>query len=191
MRKYNSSYKSSKKPGEYILIDPIAEYGMKYKGPRWLIATSLSREQLEEMHPDFVAKHSDYEIIPYAVGETMKEGTLELNRLIQRDIRHDVIRLMDCTEYVYFEFLFEYPGLDTDPAVLLERQRFLDQALDSLLPKQKERLIQHYFDGISIHDIAEKEGVCYEAVRTSIIGALNRMKKYFEETLNYNPMLSK
>ena len=49
--------------------------------------------------------------------------------------------------------------------------------MDKLETTRRERVIKHYIHGISIVEIAEREGVSPQAVQQSIARSLNFLKK--------------
>lgn len=57
----------------------------------------------------------------------------------------------------------------------------LHKALDSLLPEQRELLMEVYFNGITQREIAEREGVDESAVSKRMERIYKRLKKFFEK----------
>ena len=78
-----------------------------------------------------------------------------------------------------------HPELIENPFDCLFDEQFdsaeLYKALDKLEPTRRERVIKHYIHGISIVEIAEKEGVSPQAVQQSIARALNFLKKFLKD----------
>ena len=182
MRQNNINHQTTNETKDYILIDAKAEYGNEYTGPRWFIATSLSREQLENKYPKFVADHADFEIVPLTVGDAIKEGTRELERIIKRDARHQVLRYEDCTEYEYFLTLYDaHQVKEAEQSALQTKQERLYSAINKLDPTQKRRFKMRYFDGMAVKTIAQKEGVSPTAVSLSISCAKKNLKKMLAE----------
>ena len=165
----------------YILIDALKEYGKSYSGPRWLIATSLSEKVLLETYPDLFEKCSGYELIPFEIGEAIKESNREIEKLTKRDIRNNILSFNECTENTCFENIFGNSSFEYDSAVIMEQKRVIQAALDTLCAKQKARIIRHYIMGESIYHIASLENVTHEAVRVSLKAGIKNLKKYFEK----------
>ena len=61
------------------------------------------------------------------------------------------------------------------------RLEYLHKALDSLLPEQKELLMEVYFNGVTQREIAEREGVDESAVSKRMERIYKRLKKFFEK----------
>jgi RNA polymerase sigma-70 factor (ECF subfamily) len=68
----------------------------------------------------------------------------------------------------------------TDSIEAKETREALHQALDKLLPQQRELLRQIYFEDKSISEIARAEGVYESAIRNRLSKALKRIKKFLE-----------
>lgn len=68
----------------------------------------------------------------------------------------------------------------TDSIEAKETREALRQALDRLLPQQRELLRQIYFEDKSISEIARTEGVYESAIRNRLSKALKRIKKFLE-----------
>ena len=167
---------------DYILIDARAEYGNEYTGPRWFVATSLSKEQLENKYPKLVADHSDFEIVPLAVGDAIKEGSREIERIVKRDARHQGLSYEDCTEYAYFMTLYDVHKVkETEQSALQTKKERLYSAINKLDPTQRRRLKMRYFDGMAVKTIAQKEGVSPTAISLSISCAKKNLKKILAE----------
>ena len=64
-----------------------------------------------------------------------------------------------------------------------ERNEFL-RTLDCLTPKQRERIISYYFEGMNIYEIADRENTSFQAVSQSIEGAVKKLRKFFSKHLD-------
>ena len=75
----------------------------------------------------------------------------------------------------------EYAGGVTPESVLMseESNGELQEALGSLTEIQRER-VRRLADGLSINEIARREGVAPNAVMKSIKGVREKLKKFFE-----------
>ena len=61
------------------------------------------------------------------------------------------------------------------------RLKILYKAIDSLLPEQKNLIIQIYFKGVTQRKIAEKEGVDESAISKRMERIYKRLKNFFEK----------
>ena len=71
----------------------------------------------------------------------------------------------------------------TDPLeILLDKfaKEKLQEALDTLSQKQRERIYSHYILGLSKAEIARSEGLAENAVKDSIQRGLKNIKKYLK-----------
>ena len=78
------------------------------------------------------------------------------------------------------------PSLDDDYIAADEKRR-IKLAVDKLFlcgrltPKQKERFVRHFFDGVSLRKIASDEGVHFTSVDECIRRAVDKLRAYFKE----------
>ena len=75
----------------------------------------------------------------------------------------------------------EYANNETPESLLVsdERRGELQEALEGLTEIQKER-VSRLADGLSINEIARREGVAPNAVMKSVKGVREKLKKFFE-----------
>ena len=78
------------------------------------------------------------------------------------------------------------PSLD-DRYITADENRRVKLAVDKLFqcgrltPKQKERFIRHFFDGVSLRKIASDEGVHFTSVDECIRRTVDKLRTYFKE----------
>ena len=68
-----------------------------------------------------------------------------------------------------------------DVLVRLEENDRLAQALNSLTLRQKEIVVDFYYEGISIEEIGRKYGIAYRTVVNTKTNALNKLKIILED----------
>lgn len=89
-------------------------------------------------------------------------------------------RLLNYSQHDDDLLMAHHPELIADafPEMLFdERCQKVRQALSSLKPLQKQRVIKYFFDNKTTYEIAEEEGCSHQAVCKSINGALKKLKK--------------
>ncbi len=72
------------------------------------------------------------------------------------------------------------------PEEILEQQQtseLIFKGLSALSEKQRHRIYEHFFLGMSKADIARKEGCSENSVKDSIRRGLRSLEKYFEKKL--------
>ena len=73
-----------------------------------------------------------------------------------------------------------------DVLVRLEENDRLSQALNSLTLRQKEIVVDFYYEGISIEEIGRKYGIAYRTVVNTKTNALNKLKIILEDRYGDN-----
>ena len=68
--------------------------------------------------------------------------------------------------------------LSSDALPVVFQFEELFKAMEKLPEKQRNHLKQLYFEGYSIKEIAEKEGMTYQGIRYSIQSALKKLESY-------------
>lgn len=90
------------------------------------------------------------------------------------------VRSIEPFDYDDDLLMAHHPELIADafPEMLFDEQcQKVRQALSSLKPLQKQRVIKYFFDNKTTYEIAEEEGCSHQAVCKSISGALKKLKK--------------
>ena len=165
---------------ECKVIDLRYEYTGYRENIRWAIATSLTEALLKEKYGEIVARYEPYLLLSEEHAKIFVQFHSNERKHKMRNAEHG-----DAFGYEDGEMEKYHPELIENPFDCLFEDRFnfkeLYKTLDKLEPTRRKRVIEHYIDGISIVEIAEKEGVSPQAVQQSISRSLIFLKKLLEK----------
>ena len=71
--------------------------------------------------------------------------------------------------------------MNEEEQLLAQMMELVQAAISQLKPIQRDRLVKFFFDGKSMREIADEEGVNHSAVSKSINAAIKKVKKFFEK----------
>lgn len=109
-----------------------------------------------------------------ALTETFRK---EAHAQEMRDLRH--ITREGYTEGETEDLAFDSGESLEDMVIRQMELEILQKAMQSLTKVQKERLHLYFFEGMTIREIAEKQGVNRNAVWKSIQGILEQLRAFF------------
>ena len=144
-------------------------FELKYEYPgyagyeRYGIITSLSEEKLVEKYPEFIAEYRPYLLLSLEAGEIRSEFIRNQKKHEKRQERNtNIFDFDELTEIHHPEIIDTEDNFD----LLLKKELFLKitDALNSLSPIQKIRIIKYYYEEKSLAVIAREEGVNKSAV---------------------------
>ena len=161
---------------ECKVIDLKHEYTGYRENIRWAIATALTETVLRSKYGEIVSQYEPFLLLTEEHAKIFVQFHSNERKHKMRNAEHG-----DAFGYEDGEMEKYHPELIENPFDRLFDEQFdsaeLYKALDKLEPTRRERIIKHYIEGISIVEIAEKEGVSPQAVQQSIARALNFLKK--------------
>ena len=125
-----------------------------------------------------------YEFADGTVSEVEVEESIGAVIIEDRRLGDNLSRKERCHCYSLDAAQFEgaeYANNETPESLLVsdERRGELQEALEGLTEIQKER-VSRLADGLSINEIARREGVAPNAVMKSVKGVREKLKKFFE-----------
>lgn len=136
------------------------------------------RIRIKDFYKDAIGE-TEYTHVSQEVYEAMTETfRKEAHAQEMRDLRH-------VTRDGYTEGETEDLAFDTGESLedmIIRRMELetLQKAMQSLTDVQKKRLQMYFFEGMTIREIAEKEGINRNAVWKSLQATIARLKEFFE-----------
>ena len=111
--------------------------------------------------------------------EELVENLTRLEENLERKERYHTVSL-DAQEYEGLDFASHEPNaleiLEMEE-MSKERKMLVQKALALLNEKQRRRICMRFFDGLTLEEIAKREGVSLSSLHESITGALKKMKR--------------
>lgn len=136
------------------------------------------RIRVKDFYKDAIGE-TEYTYVTREVYEALTETfRKEAHAQQMRDLRH--ISKEGYTEGTTEELAFDSAESLEDMVIRQMELETLQKAMQSLTDAQKERLHLYFFEGLTIREIAERQGVNRNAVWKSIQGIIAQMKRFFE-----------
>lgn len=135
------------------------------------------RIRIKDFYKDAIGE-TEYTYVSKEVYEVMTETfRKEAHAQEMRDLRH-------MTRDGYTEGETEDLAFDTGESLedmIIRRMELetLQKAMQSLTDVQKKRLQKYFFEGMTIREIAEREGINRNAVWKSLQATIARLKEFF------------
>lgn len=135
------------------------------------------RIRIKDFYKDAIGE-TEYTYVSKEVYEAMTETfRKEAHAQEMRDLRH-------MTRDGYTEGETEDLAFDTGESLedmIIRRMELetLQKAMQSLTDVQKKRLQKYFFEGMTIREIAEREGINRNAVWKSLQATIARLKEFF------------
>lgn len=135
------------------------------------------RIRIKDFYKDAIGE-TEYTYVSREVYEAMTETfRKEAHAQEMRDLRH-------MTRDGYTEGETEDLAFDTGESLedmIIRRMELetLQKAMQSLTDVQKKRLQKYFFEGMTIREIAEREGINRNAVWKSLQATIARLKEFF------------
>lgn len=136
------------------------------------------RIRVKDFYKDAIGE-TEYTYVTREVYEALTETfRKEAHAQQMRELRH--ISKECYTEGATEELAFDSTESLEDMVIRQIELETLQKAMQSLTDAQKERLRLYFFEGLTIREIAERQGVNRNAVWKSIQGIIAQMKRFFE-----------
>ena len=154
-----------------------------YTGEKmWILYSALPQERLQELYPEEFAEHMPYIYMNPEQSEVVKDYHRNEHKHEMRSIRRgDAYGYEDGVTEIFHNEIGSTDVLDDLIAVrdaIMTRQS-IQQAIGEMTEVQKRRFIRHFFDGMTMRQIAEEEGSHFTTVQESLDGAMKKIRKYF------------
>lgn len=134
---------------------------------------------LREYYPQYYTKDV-YILVEDDVAEAFEESKRKAKAEEMESYRHRDYRSFDSfstLESKITKATFSTPLTEIEKKQLSEK---LNKGLSVLTEKQQKRIYAHFFLGLSIADIARKEGCAFTTVKESVESGLKRLKNFLK-----------
>lgn len=167
---------------ECKVINLFVEYTGYTGDAKYAIITNLKEWKLKEKYEEIIEQYRPYIILSREAGLAI--------RVYERFERKYGMRRTRGTEISFIDTRDEdrlTDPLNNDESVRTEyehkreeRDRRVREALMALTPKQRERLIDHHINGMTLDQIAQRDGVSPKRIYTCIKRAENNFISAYE-----------
>lgn len=135
------------------------------------------RIRIKDFYKDAIGE-TEYTYVSKEVYEAMTETfRKEAHAQEMRDLRH--VTRDGYTEGETEDLAFDTGELLEDMIIRRMELETLQKAMQSLTDVQKKRLQMYFFEGMTIREIAEREGINRNAVWKSLQATIARLKEFF------------
>lgn len=152
---------------------------LKYEYPgytgteRWAIITDLSKRELNKRYAEQVVPYKPFIVLSASFGNVRDDYRRNEKKHEMRVLRHG--HAFDFSEETE-EHHSEIATSNVEDEYLREETYAeLRVAIMALEDTQKKRIIKYFFDGKTYKQIAEEEGVSFQAVAKSIDNAVKKL----------------
>lgn len=155
---------------ECVVVDQLEEYGTIFYGPRWLIATCLSEDELFDKYSPIMEKYADFMIVTPEVGAIFTNDKREKDKFRKRVIRNrDISFEQGITDQIFSKcWVDDCSTAEEQKAKSMEQRELIDKAINEFPTASKRRFKKIYYDGMSPNEIAIAEKVDRSAIDHSI-----------------------
>lgn len=158
---------------------------LKYEYPgymgteQWAIITDLSEAELDEKYAEQIAPYKPFILLSASFGNIRDDYR-------RNEKKHEMRAIRSIVPFDFDENLLAVHHheliVDSFAENLCEEKcEKVRNALSSLKPLQKQRVIKYFFDSKSTYEIAEEEGCSHQAVCKSIGAALQKLKNILQK----------
>lgn len=157
------------------VIETKYEYPQYTGVEKWIIVTDLTEEKLNSKYAEQVAPLRPFIVLSRSFSEVRNDF-----RRNEKKFQMRAVRSIEPFNYDDDLLMAHHPELIVEPftdSLCNEKCQKVRDALSTLNPIQKQRIIKYFFDGLNTIEIAKEEGCSHQAVRKSINAAINNLKK--------------
>lgn len=156
---------------------------LKYEYPgfsektQWAIITDLTESEINTKYAGFIEKYMPYIVLTPEQGQT-------IHKFNQNEHKHEMRSKLFQDQYNATDELsgFFHPEMTVDNLFEKVNLRIWTEklriAIARLTPIQQRRVYAYYFQGKTMREIAEDEGVGFTKIQKSIAAAVEKLKKY-------------
>lgn len=157
-----------------------------FKGKeKYIIASKLSEDEIRMIYPEEAKRYSPFVKVDLEfceIRQQFKSNDEKHNQRLTKSI--EICRYGDSgneLSHIYPQLCVKDFTLDmVDEEEKQTEIRLLYEALETLTPLQKERVILYFFHGVSKKEIAELSNSSPSSIRDSLDLGIKKIKKYFE-----------
>jgi hypothetical protein len=134
---------------------------------KYIVASDTPEEELMKKYPSIMKRLSPYVFCNAACGKVFSESKNNIDKFYRRsneNVTYDEGDFADVPDNQSFEDR-------------LMKALVVEQALELCTPIQKERLVKHYGEGVTLRELSE--GSSHSSVKESIEAGIKRIRKKF------------
>lgn len=164
------------------VVETKYEYPHYTGTEKWIIITSMTEEELYSRYAEQIAHLRPFIVLPSAFREVRDDYRRNEKKHYMRAVRsYSMYDFSEDTEVHHPEIIC---GSLEDDLLRKENNRLLWLAINQLRPLQRERLIQYFFRGKNLRQIAKEEGRAYSSVYESFQASISKLKIMLEDPDN-------
>ena len=152
------------------------EYSDYTGDEKYGIITGLTETELEAKYGSLLNEYRPFIVLDLAFAEVRNEynrNEWKYDKRASRSLSYGI----DDEDFGSHHAEISVPDC-LDQLIENEEHEKLWSAIKKLTPLQQQRLIHHYFEGVSIRKIAEEEGTDHKTVLESMTAAVKKLKKF-------------
>lgn len=168
---------------EFKVLNLADNYPNLIGNVQWGVVTELSAEELAKKYSDILPDSKNYIILSPCMGDFILRCRSEDNHAAYvAKAYYDYMGFVEnVTEAIHPEtrvFTVDDHFRQQEYDNLIDQ---LNAAIDELSPIEKQRVIDHYYNGKRIGEIAREEGISHQAVSKSMALSLRKIKKILKK----------
>lgn len=151
---------------------------------KWGIITELTEAEITCKYPQQLKKHSPYIILSASYGHVIESYVRNENKYHMRIVRKHI-------NFDYSELVEEHHPEIASNTLENEFQKkeeslLLYKSLSTLSPLQRKRIIKHFYEGISLNQIAIEEDKSYSTIYESYESAIKKLRNILKTPDNFS-----
>lgn len=177
---------------QYQAINLVAEYGTELNGCKYAVTSKYPQWKMEKRFAESLNQFRPYIYLTKKEYEPIRESQNNDTKFRMRGINcHDPYGYTgELTEILHdCEIICADPEPDPLTAIIekeedeLRRRQIaaLPKAMETLTETQRRRLKMHFYDGMTIREIAEAEGTYKNAIDYSIKSGKEKIAEYLKK----------
>ena len=177
---------------QYQAINLVAEYGTELNGCKYAVTSKHPQWKMEKRFEESLDQFRPYIYLTKKEYEPIRESQNNDTKFRMRGINcHDPYGYTgELTEILHdCEILCADPEPDPLTAIIekeedaLRRRQIaeLPKAMETLTETQRRRLKMHFYDGMTVREIAEAEGTYKNAIDDSIQSGKKKIAEYLKK----------
>ena len=158
------------------IIDLQEEYQQYHETVRYVIISKLTEDELVRRYGECLIRYKPYCLMNIDISDVLNEYWKNENKYRMRYIRNtDGQGYREGQTEQYNSILIK-----DDFSEKWVFSEYLKQAMTLLTPLEKERLIERFYKGKTLKDIANEHNCSVMAIKYSIDSAIKKMRIFFE-----------
>ena len=163
---------------ECKVINLSSEYPDFVGNEKWAIVTDLGEAELSEKYEEYITQFRPFVILSSSFNEIRDDYRRNEKKHQMRSARtYSVFDYDSETKIHHLEVAVD--SFEND-IVINESNELIHLALNKLTPSQRKRIIEHFFKGKTLRQIALEEEKTYSTIYESYSNALMKLRDIFQ-----------